>query len=209
MTRTIVNGKVKEDIHLVSRKQDGQSILKGHINGQPIYVKHTENKLSQHVPERNLETVEEFLKPSISPMDRMPTPFVETISPEQKLLTSRLPEHDTLTMLVSKLEPEIQPEPKMPFPTVEKHSVSAEIPTITPFRTFFSQEAEPIASTVSVSSPNGMATEWFEPTIEYQDIPIKRKHRHTRRRKLRKQKNTRNRNSTSKRIGGEMSRKRV
>jgi hypothetical protein len=209
-TRTIVNGIVKENIHLVSQRSNGESVLKGHINGKPIYVKHTDQKtLQQHISPEHTEQIQEFLNPSTEHADRMPTPFVEPASLRQSLQPETL--HDTLSMFVDE---------NMPVSPVSNNSRIVEEPTVilepmgvsertpTPFHTILTVEAEPKPEHNTFL--RGTTTEWFEPTIEYLDIPVKRKHRHTRRkRQYKRRQNTRSRKSISVRRKRSTSRKRV
>ncbi len=216
-TRTIVNGVVKENIHLVSQRINGESVLKGHINGKPIYVKHTDQKtLQQHISPEHTEQIHEFLNPSTEHADRMPTPFVEPASLSRMPKTDQL--HDTLSIFVDE-NTSVSPVSPMSIPisnlsemekepTVLLEPMGVSERTATPFHTILTVEAEPNPEHNTFS--RGTTTEWFEPTIEYLDIPVKRKHRHTRRKRQHKRRqNTRSRKSRSVRQKRSTSRKRV
>ena len=133
-TRTIVNGVVKENIHLVSQRRNGESVLKGHINGKPIYVRHADqNIIQQHISPEHTEQIQEFLNPSTEPVDRMPTPFVEPASLRQSLPSETL--HDTLSMFDDESMPVSSVSSITPTPTVLLEPMSVSERTPTPFHT--------------------------------------------------------------------------
>lgn len=76
-SRTVVNGVVTEDIHLISQKDDNKLELKGSINGKPV------NMLRTQSPRPALATKKvRFANDAVSVsngLDRMATPFAPMI----------------------------------------------------------------------------------------------------------------------------------
>jgi hypothetical protein len=134
----------------------------------------------------------------------MPTPFVEPASLRQTLQPEPL--HDTLSMFVDESKPDtnitiIAEEPEEPTVLLKPMDVPERIST--PFHAVLTLDAEPERNSLS----QGMNTEWFEPTIEYLNIPKPK--RNTRRKKPHKQRNTRSQKSKSVKRKRRTSRKRV
>jgi adenylate kinase family enzyme len=76
ISRTIVNGMIKEDIHLTSETKNGKTILKGNINNRPILVIRPHSKKAKsNKTVRFMDNIE-----SVSnQIERMPTPFEPVI----------------------------------------------------------------------------------------------------------------------------------
>ena len=72
ITRTIVNGVIKEDIHLLAETKNGETTLKGNINNKPILVIRPYSKKAKS--KKSVRFMDDVVSVS-NQIERMPTPF--------------------------------------------------------------------------------------------------------------------------------------
>ena len=77
-TRTVVNGVTKEDIHLTSELKNGNTVLRGTVNGEKVLISRPHKPISQLIfPSKSVRFVEDNISSpdEILPIERTPTPF--------------------------------------------------------------------------------------------------------------------------------------
>ncbi len=90
-SRTVVNGKPTENIHLVSLSQNGDVIIQGNVNNKPISILKHYGKTSSSRPRKfhTRKRVNFANNHSVSVMDSMPNPFEPTIVYRKKNIPKR------------------------------------------------------------------------------------------------------------------------
>lgn len=79
-SKTVVNGKPIENIHLVSLEQNGNVAIQGNINNKPVSIlRYNQSPSIRSRKAKTRKRVKFANNQSVSVMDRMPNPFEPTI----------------------------------------------------------------------------------------------------------------------------------